>query len=62
MLGGAITAGYLLLQTDLGWVASPLIGDAVGIFLYVVVSMLTFGIRQRGGKLIHGQVITEVIS
>ena len=50
MIGGAATAGILLLYTDIGWVASPLIGDVVGIALYVGVSMLTFGICQRGGE------------
>lgn len=47
MLGGAISTAYFLLQTDLGWVVSPLIGDAVGIFLYIAVSKLTFGVCPR---------------
>ncbi len=47
MLGGAATTAILLLYTDFGWVTSPLLGDVVGITLYFVVSMLTFGICQR---------------
>lgn len=52
MIGGAATAGTLLLYTDMGWVVSPLIGDAVGIALYIVVSKLTFRICQPGGKVL----------
>lgn len=47
MLGGGLTAGCLLLFTDIGWIASPLIGDLVGIGLYVAVSKLTFGIISK---------------
>jgi len=50
MLGGAITAGCLLLYSDMGWVVSPLIGDLVGIVLYVAVSKMTFSINSRAGE------------
>lgn len=46
MAGGALTAGCLLIFTDMGWIVSPLIGDAVGISLYVAVSKLTAGTNQ----------------
>ena len=42
MIGGGLTAGCLLIFTDMGWIASPMIGDVVGIGLYFAVSKLTF--------------------
>lgn len=47
MLGGGLTAGYLLIMTDMGWVVSPLIGDVVGITLYLAVSKLTLGVSHK---------------
>ncbi|SDP41801.1 sodium:solute symporter family protein [Desulforhopalus singaporensis] len=47
MLGGGSAAGCLLLFTDMGWVVSPLIGDVVGIGLYIVVSRLTFAAQCK---------------
>ncbi|MEA1928604.1 MAG: sodium:solute symporter family protein [Candidatus Auribacterota bacterium] len=47
MLGGAISTAYFLLQTDLGWVVSPLLGDVIGIVLYIAVSKLTFNVYRR---------------
>jgi sodium/pantothenate symporter len=62
MIGGAATAAYLLVLTDLGWVASPLVGDIVGIGLYVVVSKLTFTIRQRAGEVANNPSCQGMIS
>jgi sodium/pantothenate symporter len=50
MLGGGMTAAYLLMATDMGWVLSPLIGDLVGISLYVIVSKLTFELKTESHK------------
>jgi Na+/proline symporter len=52
MLGGGLTAAYLLMATDMGWVLSPLIGDVVGISLYVIVSKLTFELKPKGHRVI----------
>jgi Na+/pantothenate symporter len=51
MLGGGGVAGCLLLFTDMGWIASPLIGDVVGIILYVGVSKLTFEMTRKGAEI-----------
>lgn len=51
MLGGGLTAACLLTLTDIGWIASPLIGDVVGIGLYFAVSKLTSGISTTGENL-----------
>jgi Na+/proline symporter len=47
MIGGFATSGWLLLGTDAGWVVGPLAGCAVATVLYVLVSVLTFGIVPR---------------
>jgi len=58
MLGGAISTAYLLLQTDLGWVASPLIGDVIGIFLYFAATKLTLGVCPRREDVPRSEAIT----
>lgn len=47
MISGFCTSGYLLIWSDLGWVMGPLIGCLVSSVLYVVVSILTFGVTPR---------------
>lgn len=44
MFAGGITAGYMLLCTDTGWVLGPLTGDLVASVLYIFVSMATMKI------------------
>lgn len=56
MLGGGLTAGGLLLFTDMGWIASPLIGDVVGIALYFAVSKLTSEISNPVGNAMTKEV------
>ncbi len=47
MLGGCVTSGGMLLFSEAGWVIGPLVGCLVATVLYVVVSVLTFGIVPR---------------
>ena len=47
MVGGGLTASYLLLATDAGWVLGPLTGDLVACVLYVVVSKATMAACPR---------------
>lgn len=47
MVGGFLSCTLLLFFTDLGWVVAPLVADAIAVFLYVVVSLLTFKIMPR---------------
>jgi sodium/pantothenate symporter len=42
MIGGFLTCTILLFTTKLGWVVSPLVADAVAVFLYFAVSLATF--------------------
>ena len=47
MVGGFLTCTILLFFTELGWVVSPLLADAVAVFLYFTVSSATFGYMPR---------------
>ncbi len=47
MVGGFLSCTLLLFLTDLGWVVAPLVADVIAVFLYVVVSLLTFKVMPR---------------
>ena len=47
MAGGFLSCTLLLFFTDLGWIVAPLVADAIAVFLYVVVSLLTFNVMPR---------------
>jgi len=47
MVGGFLTCTILLFFTQLGWVVSPLLADAVAVFLYFAVSLATFDYMPR---------------
>jgi sodium/pantothenate symporter len=47
MIGGFLSCTLLLFLTNLGWVVAPLVADAIAIFLYFVVSLLTFKVVPR---------------
>lgn len=59
IVGGVLSASFLTIHPDIGWIVGPLLGDIFGCLTYVIVSIWTFEKTRPAKAAISGKTPQE---